>query len=97
MLRQWRNNNPELVRAQKRCYYERKVGPRVPRTQQRKEKDDEYDSDEILQDFFGVRVMLTDFKKLRDWAASPQAPVRILVDAINFIYLFIYLLIYIYM
>ena len=39
MLRQWRKKNPELVRAQKRRCYERKVWPRVPRTRQRKEKD----------------------------------------------------------
>jgi len=74
MLRQWRNNNPELVRAQKRCYYEPKVGPRVPRTQQRKEKDDEYDSDEILQDFFGVRVMLTDFRRPPPLPSPPPLP-----------------------
>ena len=72
MLRRWRNNNPELVRAQKRCYYERKVGPRVPRTQQRKEKDDEYDSNEILQDLFCV--MLTDFRRPPPLPSPPPLP-----------------------
>ena len=72
MLTQWRKRNPELVRAQKRGHYERKVWPRVPRTRQGKGKDgDKYDPDEILRDLFGVRVVLTDFKKS---LASPPPP-----------------------
>ena len=71
MLRQWRKRNPELVRAQKQRYYERKVWPRVPRTRQGKRKDcKEYDPDEILRDLFGVRVVLTDFKK----SVAPPPP-----------------------
>jgi len=68
--RQWRKNNPELVRAQKRCHYERKVWPLLPRTQQRKDKDDEYDPDEILRGLFGVRVVLTNFRR----ALPPPPP-----------------------
>ena len=73
MLWQWRKNNPELVRAQKR-YYERKVWPRVPRTRQRKERDDEYDSDEILRGLFGVRVVLTDFRRPLPLPPPPPPP-----------------------
>ena len=71
MLRHWRKKNPELVRTQKRRYYERKNWPRVPRTRQRKEKDgDEYDPDEILRGLCGVRVVLTDY------LSPPQSVVK---------------------
>ena len=69
-LRQWRKNNPELVRAQKRRHKERKVWSLLPRTRQRKDKDDEYDPDEILRGLFGVRVVLTDFRR----ALPPPPP-----------------------
>jgi len=58
------------VRAQKRRHYERKVWPLLPRTRQRKDKDDEYDTDEILRGLFGVRVVLTDFRR----ALPPPPP-----------------------
>ena len=70
MLWQWRKKNPDLVRAQKGHYFERKVWPRVPRTRQRKDQDgNEYDPDEILWDFFGVCVVLTYLRKRvpRSW------------------------------
>ena len=70
MLWQWRKKNPDLVRAQKWRYFERKVWPRVPRTQQRKDQDgNEYDPNEILWDFFGVCVVLTYLRKRvpRSW------------------------------
>ena len=80
MLRQWRKRNPELVRAQKQRYYERKVWPRVPRTRQGKRKDcKEYDPDEILRDLFGVRVVLTDFKKSVAPPPPPSLPPSSLV------------------
>ena len=75
MLRQWRNKNPELVRAQKR-YYERKVWPWVPRTRQRKEKDsDEYDPDEILRDLFWSPCCPNGFKKISTTATTTIAAI----------------------
>ena len=71
VLRNWRENNPEKVRAQKRRHYERDVWPQIPGTRQRKQKNDRYDPDEILRGLFEVRVELTDFRRP---STSPQPP-----------------------
>ena len=67
MLRNWRENNPEKVRAQKRRHYE--VWPQIPGTRQTKQKKDCYDPDEILWGLFEVCVELTDFRRP---STSPQ-------------------------
>ena len=47
----------------------------MPRTRQGKRKDcKEYDPDEILRDLFGVRVVLTDFKKSLPPPPPPSLP-----------------------
>ena len=72
-LRQWRKKNPELVRAQKRRCYERKVWPRVPRTRQRKEKDGiclefELSWPQLLKGW--IAIALSTFRTTGGWEIS---------------------------
>jgi len=58
-VREWKKRNPEKVKAQKRCYRERKAWPRILGT--RPGKPCRYDPDKIV--LLNARVELTDFRK----------------------------------